>query len=218
MQEASRLQLNSARIRASQVSTRVNGANASDSVRVTGVSALANGGRTAFVVGLHNASGHAVSDLPISVGYTLADGARTYLNEGDSLGYFDSHTPVITAGGHLVWVFTAARAVPRRARPFALVGATASAAAHPSAQLPQITAAGRNRGGRLEVALDNRSDVPQYQLPVYAVAQRAGRYVAAGDATIVHLGTGSSATVELPLLGSLSRATVQVEAPPTIFH
>jgi len=53
---------------------------------------------------------------------------------------------------------------------------------------------------------------------VYAVARRAGGYVAAGATTVAHLGTGSTQTIELPVLGSLSRATVQVEALPTIFH
>jgi hypothetical protein len=216
MDEAARLQLNSARIRASQASTRVT--RPSDSVRVAGLAVLADGGRSAYVVDLRNANPRPVSDLPISVGYQSADGSTTYLNDGANLTYFESHIPLIRAQGRLTWVFPATRALPRGARPFALVGATSAPATRPTAPLPQITAAGRTRGDHLEVALDNRSGVPQYQLQVYAVAQRSGRDVAAGAVTVEHLGTSSSRTVELPLLGSLSRATVQVEALPTIFH
>ncbi len=220
MQEASRLQLNSARIRASQVSTRVT--RTSGVVRVQRLALLSASGRAAYVVTVRNSADRALSDLPISVGYTAAGGSPTYLNSGDTLDYFQSHLPVVAARGELTWVFTAARALPRGAHAFALVGSTPATAAHPSTPLPRITATANatalSPGGRLRIVLDNASSVPQYQLQVYAVAERAGGYVAAGGETVEHLGTSSRRTIELPLLGSLSRATVQVEALPTIFQ
>lgn len=219
MQEASRLQLNSARIRASQVTTRVTSTSTSTQVRVTRLDVLAEGHRAAFVVSLRNDGRRAVSDLPISVGYRLAGGQATYLNDGDDLDYFQAHLPVIRAGRQLTWVFSAGSREPRGARPFALVGATPTAAANPTANLPRITARAASATGEdVRVELDNASSVPQYQLQVYAVAVRDGGYVAAGNATVEHLGTSSTRTIELPLLGSLSRATVEVEALPTIFR
>jgi hypothetical protein len=219
MQEASRLQLNSARIRASQVSTRVTSTSTSPQVRVTGLDVVTEGKRAAFVVRLRNDGRRTLSDLPISVGYRLASGNATYLNAGDDLDYFQAHLPVIAAGRQLTWVFSASAAEPRGARPFALVGATPAATADPTASLPVVTArAGSARGEDVRVELDNASSVPQYQLQVYAVAVRDGGYVAAGNTTVEHLGTSSSRTIELPLLGSLSRATVEVEALPTIFR
>ena len=215
MEEAARLQLNSARIRAEPDE------HARDQHGSFGPRHRRLGGCRRRPLGVRREPPqrrrHAVSDLPISIGYRGADGATAYLNSGVNLNYFESHIPLIGARGRLAWVFTA-RTLPSGARPVALVGATAAPAAHPTAPMPQITADGRARGDRLEVALDNRSGVPQYQLQVYVVAHRAGHDVAAGDATVAHLGTDSSKTIELPLLGSLSRATVQVEALPTIFH
>jgi hypothetical protein len=221
MQEAARLQLNSARIRASQVSTRVT--RASSVVRVRRIAVLSSGGRSDFVVDVASSARRPLSDLPISVGYASPDGARTYLNASATLDYYQSHLPVIAARGRLTWVFGADRAVPRGVRPFALIGATPATSARPTRPLPRITAtttatAATSAGHSLRIVLRNASSVPQYQLQVYAVAARAGGYVAAGSETVEHLGTGSTRTIELPLLGSLSRATVQVEALPTIFQ
>ena len=216
MQEASRLQLNSARIRASQVVTRVSAQ--SRQVRLVHLGLLTVGNQTAFIATVRNGAKRAVSDLPISVGYRVAGRAPVYLNATNDLGYFQTHLPAVEPGGTLTWVLTAGRALPAGAHAFGLIGASPTADAHPTERLPRITARTTALASRLKVALHNLSGVPQYQLQVYAVARRAGGYVGAGATTVAHLGTGSTQTIELPVLGSLSRATVQVEALPTIFH
>jgi len=53
---------------------------------------------------------------------------------------------------------------------------------------------------------------------VYAIGLERGRYVAAGRATIEHLGTGSSETLEIGLLGGRSATSVELEALPTMFQ
>jgi hypothetical protein len=65
--------------------------------------------------------------------------------------------------------------------------------------------------------VQNPSSVTQYQLPVYAVAQRGQRWVAAGQTTIEELDGRASARVRLPLVGNPSGAALSLEAPPTIF-
>jgi hypothetical protein len=60
--------------------------------------------------------------------------------------------------------------------------------------------------------------VPQDDLPLYVFATRDGRYVAAGRATLAHLGAGASATVLLRLVGAARSSAVTAEALPTILR
>jgi hypothetical protein len=225
-QEAARLQLNAARIRASEVRTRVTVAG--QTVDVTRVARVATGGQTAFVVQVRNPGRRAVSDLPISVGVRVGDKRPIYVNQQSTaeLSYFDAHLPLVAAGGTLTWVYTTERRLPAHARPFALVGGTPSNPAPRSNPLPVIRASAAAKvppspavaASPLAVSLRNLSSVPQYQLQVYVVAERAGRYVAAGNLTVPHLGSNASSTVKLPILGHINHARLQIEAPPTIFQ
>jgi hypothetical protein len=158
----------------------------------------------AVVVELTNRSDRALSDVPISVGV-----ARTPLNVRGGLDFFQTHVASIAAGGQVRWVFTTRKRIPR-GRPFAVVGD----AARSPAQLPRIGTTPA-RGGAV---VRNASDVPQYGLPVYAVVRHAGHYVAAGRTTLQQLGTGSSVTVPLRLIGARHGAPVELEALPTIFR
>jgi hypothetical protein len=225
-QEAARLQLNSARIRASEDVTRVT--TPGEAVRVTRVAMVTAGGRTAFVVRVHNPDTRPVSDLPISVGVRRGNGRPVYVNLRSELefSYFDSHLPVVAAGRTLTWVYITAGRLPAGGRPFAIVGGTPSPPA-PGVTPPVIRAAARRPSAsptaraatsQLTIELHNTSTIPQYQLQVYAFAMRAGRYVAAGNLTVPHLGTETSRTLKLGLLGSLAHARLQVEALPTIFQ
>jgi len=219
-QEAARLQLNSARIRASQVVTRVTVPG--HTVEVTRLALVRSGDGTAFVVAVHNPAGRSVSDLPISVG-VQAGRRRIYVNAqpGTSeYSYFGAHLPVVASRSTVTWVYTTNRRLPRAARPFALVGDQPNPPVPSAAGLPVIRAT-LARGtpadrGRLAIALHNVSGVPQYQLQVYAVAETAGRYTAAGDFTVVHLGSQGSMTLDLGLLGTLGHSHLALEALPTI--
>jgi hypothetical protein len=225
-QEAKRLQLNSARIRASQVPTRV--AVPGKAVRVTRVALVPGRGGTAFVVQVHNTSARAVSDLPISVGVRLGHKPPRYLNlqSPSEFSYFNAHLPAVAAGGTLTWVYATTRRLSRHVRPFAIVGDAPSVAAVPRwSRLPAIRAsassglghAGANAAGsQLAVVLHNLSTIPQYQLQVYAYALSGDRYVAAGNLTVPHLGSQARQTSKVALLGRVNHARLQIEALPTI--
>jgi hypothetical protein len=218
-QEAARLQLNSARIRASEGRIRVTAPG--QAVRVVKVALVAGAGQTAFVVRVQNPTRRPVSDLPISVGVRAGATPRLYVNARSQAedSYFDAHLPPVAAGAALTWVYTTSRHLPAHSRPFAIVGDTPSPPAPTPAPPPVIRASAVGAGGpSLAVALHNLSSLPQYQLQVYAVAQRAGRYVAAGNLTVAHLGSQARRTLKLSLLGSLDHAHLQVEALPTIFQ
>lgn len=219
MQEATRLQLNAARIRTSEVATHVR--SAGDAVQVIRVARVSGGGRTAFIVQVRNPGPRPVADLPISVGVRAGHGRRIDVNalstQEDS--YFDAHLPGIAAGGTLTWVYTTTRRLPRHAHPFALVASRPDPPVPAAAGVPLIRAHAQGTvGSKLTVALRNLSSVPQYQLQVYAVARSGSRYLAAGNLTVPHLGSQSVRTVKLPVVGDLGSAALAVQARPTTLN
>ena len=215
--EAQRERLDSARQRAALGTTRVFGANTV--VRPTSVAQVRAGGRTALLVTIRNHGRRAVTDLPISVGYTTSHGISVFLNSAADLDYFQTHLPAIGAGGSMTWIYTTRRAIPGGARPFARVGLRRSAPALLTDT--NVTIPLRYRylpaSHALTVHLSNPTSVPQYQLQVYAYARRGGRYVGAASATVTNLGAGSSRSVRLGLVGSLGNQ-MHVQAIPTILQ
>ena len=214
---AKRMQLDSARERAAQLSTRVTSAN--PLITATRVATVSGGGATAFVVTVHNGSRRAATDLPISVGYSLPGGRRVYLNAGTTLNYFEAHLPAIFSGRSSVWVYTANAELPRGARPFAFVGSKPAAPALLTETNVRIRLTWTEvRAGTVRIKLVNPTSVPQYQLQVYAYAERSGHYTAAANATVVDLGAGSKQSLTLHLVGEPDGARLQIEAIPTILQ
>ena len=211
------MQLESARQRAALQPTRVTAAN--PTVTATKVATVSANGKTAFVVTIRNSGDQAVSDLPISVGYTKPDGSAVYLNASANPNYFEAHLPAVAARRQLTWVYTATKILPLGAHPFARVGTRQA----PPAQLTETDVQigvnyGYSRGdSSVVVHLDNPTSVPQYQLQLYAYSRRSGRYVAAGNATVADLGAGSQQHVRLELTGT-SSAKLLVRAIPTILQ
>jgi hypothetical protein len=214
---AARARLVSARELASQSTTEVTRAN--PEVTVGRLTLIHTHTGTAIVASLRNDTSSTLTDLPISVGIHTHGSHPVYLNRSANLDYFDSHVAAIAPHGVTTWVFTTRGRVPS-GRPFATVGVSAL---HPSAgaHLPQIDVsshAGRPAPGSVAVSVSNRSAVPQYDLPVYAVAVRGGRDVGAGHAEVTHLGTRATTTVSINLVGSSQGATLRLIALPTIFN
>ncbi len=219
MQEAARLQLNSARIRVSESGTRVTVAG--HAVRVARVSLVSGPKSTAFVVVVHNASRSEVSDLPISVGVWEARDRRVYFNaqRGLEYEYFATHLPVLAPGATLTWIYTAGHRAPRGSRPFALVGGTPTPSVRVARTLPVIHASGAFANhSRVAVAVRNLSAIPQYQLPVFVFSKRGNRYVAAGSATVDQLGGQASTRLDLRLIGSVDHVQPEIEALPAVLQ
>jgi hypothetical protein len=190
-------------------------------IAVAGVALVHATDGTALAVQLRNTSTRPLTDLPISVGVTTATGRIVYLNRAPNIDYFDAHVPAIAAAGEITWVFTTRRQLATTARPFARVGIAGSPPTTTATRLPRIEVVpvDASAPGRvLRVSVVNPSGIPQYGLPVYAIALRAGRLLGAGRATIADLDGGARATLELKLLGSSTATTVRLFAPPTIFN
>jgi hypothetical protein len=219
-QEAARERLNSARQVAAQSSTVVR--TSGSAVRVTHVGAVPQAsktGRSAVVVALENRTPDALSDLPISVGYTLGHQSR-YLNGSDSLSYFSSHLPLMPAHSRITWVFTSAAKVPAAAHLFARVGShpTVKPGDIPATPLLSARVAGPPANQLLPVKIDNRSGIPQYQLQLDSIGTDGRRLVSAGNMTVSYIGSGSIQTVKIHLAGKSSGTQLHLEVLPTTYQ
>lgn len=210
---AARARLVDSRTLASQSATTV--AQTNPAVSVGAPVLIRDHATTAIVVALHNDSARTLTDLPISVGVLTRSRRRTYLNRSASLDYFQSHVASIGPDAATTWVFTTGVRIPS-GHAFATVGISQL---HPSLgrSLPSI-AVSASGGPNLELSIRNRSTIPQYDLPIYAVALRDGRAVAAGGTTLAHLGTHATTTTTLGLVGSSRYGSLQLIASPTIFN
>jgi hypothetical protein len=105
-------------------------------------------------------------------------------------------------------------------RPFARVGTPRGPVVSSAASLPVVEAvpAGAPRRRAVRVRVDNRSQVPQFDLQVYAYVTRHGRYVAAGRAVVKQLDHGKGATARVRLAGRGGGGSTQAHAIPTIFR
>jgi hypothetical protein len=191
-------------------------------VTVSGVQLIGSRGGTAVAVTVANSLHHPVSDLPISVGLRSHGHAPAYLNGAANLPYFATHIAAIAASSSAVWVFTTQHIRSTAgAKLFAIVGQAGTPASTRARSLPRLNVAAapaNTRAGGLQVSVRNASGVPQYGLPVYAVATRNGRTIGAASGSIAQLDGGDSTRLRLKLFGTTTGATVQLSAPPTIFN
>jgi hypothetical protein len=217
-QQAARVQVNSARIRASQVPLRVSGRNTQVRVLSARLIDVGGSGRSAIVVRLRNTTSSPVSDLPLLVGVFGRRGGSLDLNARAGLGYFQNHVPAIGPQAVLNWVLVTHRRLPAGSAPFARVGRATAVSATITSPLPALRVTMvRELRGRAILNVRNLSGVPQLQLPVYALAQRGGHAVAAGQATIEELDSGASLHVGISLVGRPVHAALSLQVPPTIF-
>lgn len=220
-QRAGWAHIEDARIIASQSSVIVR--RADRQVRVTRVSMLDAGGRVAIAVGLRNTTSHPLNDLPISIGLSIARGATVYLNRAAGLDYFKTHVAEIPPRKAITWVFTGPRPRHFSGRPFAVAGSQTAPPITVADSIPSIRAvlssARQPAGDRaVRVTVTNLSSIPQVGLQIYALARAAGRYSAAGSATVANLEAGNSTTTRVELVGRPRGAPVQLEALPTLFR
>lgn len=214
-EKAARLQLKAARVTIGQRRTRV--LKAAGPVKAIHVAVTSSGGHSAFAVTVRNTSSSTVGDLPISVGYTLGS-RRVYLNDRAGVGYFGAHVPPIKAHQRLTWVYRSGHTLPVGARPFALVGAHQSPQALYTADASVQTARPKLQKSILRIEVTNLSEIPQYQLQVYAYSRGRLGYAAAGSSTVGELDGGATRTVRVPLVGRPHSTQITVEAIPTILQ
>jgi hypothetical protein len=168
---------------------------------------------SAIVVVLRNTGEEPVNDLPIEVG---TQGGQP-LNTAANVPYFQSHAPAIAPGDEVTWVYASKDPIGS-SQAFARVGAPSSPALTTAGHVSGLEASGKSGGSGVRAEVTNDTGVPQYDLDVYAVARKGGRYVAAGRASLEHLGVSQSAHLTLPLVGDAKGTRIEVFAPQTLFQ
>jgi hypothetical protein len=218
-QIAARARLVSSRVLVSQITIQVGQAN--PNVTVDRVALIHTRAGTAVVVSLRNDSSATLTDLPISVGIVSGADNRVDLNRSANLDYFENHVAAVGRHSSTTWVFTTGRRVTA-GRPFARVGLPdlhpPTAAALPRIDVSLRTEGSTQAGTNVDVRVSNQSGIPQYDLPVYVIAGRAGRDTAAGATELPHLGTRATTTANVTLLGAAKGAALRLIAVPTIFR
>ena len=190
-------------------------------VRGVDAAVLGQGTDAAVAVRLRNESGKPLNDLPILVGVKTG-GGDTLVNRGGSFRYFQAHTPGLAPRRDTTWVFTAPAKKLPAGDPVVRVG-TASEPPTVAEDIPTLGVSGvasdsTKDGDTVRATVDNDAGFPQYDLAVYAWAERDGRIVAASQKSIGDLRTGERKVVRLDLIGDPGAAKVHVSAPPTIFE
>jgi hypothetical protein len=181
-------------------------------VQVVSTSVINGKDDSAIVVVLRNRGDQPVNDLPIEVGPEGGQPVNTRAN----VPYFQSHAPAIGPGDDATWVYVSKEPLHSNAA-FARVGEPANPPTT-AGQVSKLDAGGTARGASVQAEVANDIGIPQYDLDVYAVARKGGRYVAAGRANVEHLGVSKTAHLTLPLIGDAKGAQVKVFAPQTLFQ
>jgi hypothetical protein len=181
-------------------------------VQVVRTSVVTGKDGSAVVVVLRNRGDAPVNDLPIEVGQR----GKGPLNARPNVPYFQSHAPAIAPGAETTWVYVTKDKVTGSA--YARVGAPAAGAPE-AGDIPELDVSDSDpRDDSVVAKVENGTGIPQYGLDVYAVAQKGGRYVAAGRASVTHLGVDQSTDLRLNLIGDAKGSRIQIYAPPTLFE
>ena len=186
-------------------------------VQVVRTSIVSGKDESAIVVLLRNRGELPANDLPIEVG---RQGGGP-LNTGKNVPYFQSHAPAIAPGAETTWVYVSKERLGS-GPVYARVGNAAASAPHAS-EVPELDVSdsgvhSANGGSTVVAEVGNGTGIPQYGLDVYAVARKGDRYVAAGRASLTHLGVDQSAQLRLNLVGDPKGSQIQIYAPPTLFE
>jgi hypothetical protein len=151
------------------------------------------------------------ADLP------LALAVSDYRNDLPGLEHSLTHVPLLRAGQTTFWVDDQVRT---RGDVEAKVGTSTVAVPRvlPKLVATRLALEPDPSGAFTRGTLRNDSAVEQRNLMVYAVAERAGKVVAAGRAGIERLKAHASATFKVFWIGDPKRAKVRVFAPPTVLQ
>lgn len=189
---------------------------ASREVQVVATQVVHSSEGTAAVVTLHNASPHALHNVPIAITVKDAAGGTLYQNNASGLEAALTSVALLAPGALFTWIDDQVQVTGTPTSVSALVGEASQA----PARVPKIavssvhsTEEGGSTGAAGTVA--NDSAVAQHGLVVYGVARRGGRIVAAGRAVLAEVAAHSSSPFQVLFIGSAAGAKLEVSAPPS---
>lgn len=197
-------------------------------VHVVRSSVVRGAGGAAIAVNLRNEGSEPVNDLPLAVGVKTRGGEARYLNDQGHLPYFQAHAPALAPGEETTWIYTTTKVLPAGSA-VARVGVAASppttASRVPELAVTDVSSSdAKPEKGKpppqatVEAKIVNDTGMTQYDVAVYAWADKGGRYVAAGQGSAGDLDAGEATMAKVKLVGNPDGAEVHLAAPATIFQ
>jgi len=213
--ESARLGREGAKLIASAGTVGLGAAN--QAVRVGQVALVQGAGRTAAAVQLTDTGALPQSDVPVLIDVRDAHGRSLYRNDIQGLEPSLQAMPLLPAHQSSWWVDDQVLAAGTPRSVLVRVGAARGGAARsPAAVQVSVAEVGNSVAGPyLEGDAVNRSGVAQHNLPVFAVALRGARVVAAGRALVPSLPPGAHPTsFRIYLVGSPAGAHIELTVAP----
>jgi len=191
---------------------------ASHDVRVTRTVLLGSGGQYAVVLSLTNASAQAQADFAVLINVLDAKGRSVYRNNTTGIEASIQQLALLPAHATEWWVDN--EVLPSGGTPNSVSAEIGASTGRVPSAAPSIATSGGSArdsfpGPHVSATLDNRSQVAQSELPVYAVALRGGSVVGAGRGIVPALAAGASAQLEIPMVGSVDGSTISLTVTPT---
>ena len=198
-------------------------------VRVGAVALVQGSGRTAAVVQLTNVGAGPQLDVPVLIDVRSPQGASLYRNDIQGLEPSLQQMPLLAAHASGWWVDDQVLADGKPSSVNVRVGAAKTAAparvVAAAGSSPEVQVSGTTLGSQelvgpyLDGSVVNHSGVAQHNMPIFAVALRGSRVVAAGRALVPSLtasGAGSTASFRLYLVGSPAGARIELTPAPSL--
>ncbi len=190
------------------------------SVRVSDVTLLSSAGRTAVAAKLTGTATRPQLDLPVLVEVTGAHGKVLYSNETGGLEASLQRLALLRPGQGEWWVDDQVLTSQSATGVKVTVGTGSSPRASSSLPPPSTTTPHVAEQGGVSVLsanLVNHSAKAQGKVPVFAVAVRGGRVVAAGRAMVGALSghPGASVPFQIFLVGNPAGANIELTVVPT---
>jgi hypothetical protein len=192
---------------------------ANHSVRVSDVTLMSSSGRTAVAVRLTGTSTAAQVNVPLRVSVTGAGGKLLYSNAAGGQEPSLQRVALLAPGRAEWWVDDQVLVAKPASAAHISVGTGTAAPAGP---IPVLSTSGVQLAHQdglnvINGELVNHSSRTQNRVPVFAVALRAGKIVAAGRAVVETLPGGSTtpAPFQIFLVGNPAGASVELSAVPT---
>jgi hypothetical protein len=187
-----------------------------EGVHVSDVTALSGGGRKAVAVKLSSTSSRAQSEVPLLVEVKDKSGKVVYSNATGAEPLLQRVT-LVPAHKSIWWVDD--EVLTSQAASTARVTVGTGKHAHGGVRASALSAkatATQDETGSLSGELSNHTGKTQSGVPVFAVALRGGKIVAAGRSVVATLPAHSSspATFNIPLVGNASGAKIELTALP----
>jgi hypothetical protein len=184
-------------------------------VKVLSVTVVHGSEAAAVAVTVRNESGRALRELPLAVKVRSGSGQMLYENDGAGLESALASIPFLAGHATLTWVDDQ---VPANGEPTSATAEVGEGHTTVGA-VPALTVSGLHpiedptNGAGAGGTILNRSATAQTNLPVFVLARRGGRIVAAARAVIPSLAAGASAPFQAFLIGEPHGATLQADAP-----